>query len=397
METTPAFVGLTCTDCGSTYGVETYDRCPACAGPLDPTYEYDAIDADALFDGGGDRDVWDFDPLLPFATAHAVTGAEGGTPLVSADRLAGELDVAAVYVKDEGRNPTGSGLDRGMSVAVTAVQGHAERTTVEPIALASTGNSAQSAAAYLGRLGLRSYAFVPSRSAFSNKAMINVHGGEMRVVGGRYPDAVAAVDEQLQTDYYPLEEFRTPYRHEGAKTIAFELFDDLGGAIPDVVFVPASTGEFVVGIQKGFRELRTLGLLEETPRIVAVQPTGCAPIVSAIDRGRSDPEPWATPDTICGELEVAAPTGGALAIEAIAESGGEGVRVDDSAILQSAVAIAQNEVLEAGLGGGAAAAGAWQYASTGGFDGDETVVLVNTETGLKTPDILRSHLMGQGV
>jgi threonine synthase len=396
MKLTPAFVGLTCSDCGSVVEFDVDQRCPDCESTLEPTYEYDEIDPDDLVASGGGSGHWRFDALLPFQGDQAVTAAEGSTPLVPADRLAGELDVDDVYIKDEGRNPTGTVYDRGMSLAVTALSGHDDPSALEPLALASTGNSGQSAAAYVGRLGLRSYAFVPSRSAFSNKAMINVHGGQMRVVGGRYSDAAAAVDEQLATDYYSLQEFTTPYRHEGAKTVAFELYADLG-ELPDLVFVPASTGELIAGIAKGFDELTEIGLTEETPTLVAVQPTSCCPITAAFERGLETPEPWSHPDTIIGELEVPDPAGGARAVTALRQHDGGVVTVDDSDSLDAATTVAQHEVIEMGAAGGAAAAGAWNWSEAGAFDGDETVVILNTESGVKTPDVLRSHLMGQGV
>jgi threonine synthase len=396
MKLTPAFVGLTCTDCGSVVEFDVDQRCPDCESTLEPTYEYDEIDPDDLVASGGGSGHWRFDALLPFQGDQAVTAAEGSTPLVPADRLAGELDVDDVYIKDEGRNPTGTVYDRGMSLAVTALSGHDDPSALEPLALASTGNSGQSAAAYVGRLGVRSYAFVPSRSAFSNKAMINVHGGQMRVVGGRYSDAAEAVDEQLATDYYSLQEFTTPYRHEGAKTVAFELYADLG-ELPDVVFVPTSTGELIAGIAKGFEELTKIGLTTETPTLVAVQPTSCCPITAAFDRGLETPEPWAHPDTIIGELEVPDPAGGARAVAALRRHDGGVVTVDDSDSLDAATTVAQHEVIEMGAAGGAAAAGAWNWSEAGAFDGDETVVILNTESGVKTPDVLRSHLMGQGV
>ena len=407
MEPTGAVRGLRCPACETTYPLDADQGCPDCGAACTVVYDYGAIDADALFGEptSGDGDTvpkrsdqpgqWRYDALLPFDAADAVTAGEGDTPLVAADRLVDELGVDSVYIKDESRNPTGTVYDRGMSLAATAIGARAEPADVEPAALATTGNSGQSAAAYLGRLGVRSYAFVPSRSAFSNKAMINVHGGEMQVVGGRYPDAVAAVDEQLAGDYYSLQEFTTPYRQEGPKTLAFELYADLG-AVPDVVFVPTSTGEVVVGVAAGFEELVELGVAETTPTIVAVQPTGCAPIAAAVESGVSEPEPWAVPDTIVGELEVPDPAGGPQAVDAINRLDGAAVTVDDAEILESAVAVASNEIVEMGAAGGAAPAGAWAYAENGGFDGDETVVLLNTESGTKTPDILRSHLMGPG-
>jgi threonine synthase len=411
-ETTPAFRGLKSRASGRVHetadaaGIDDDER----ARGLDPVYDYDAVDPDDLFDPAargtsGDartapataRGHWRFDALLPFPADDALTAGEGGTPLVATERLADELDVEAVYVKDEGRNPTGTVLDRGLSLAVTATAKRAATgADVEPLVCASPGNAGQSMAAYAGRADLRSYAFVPSRCAFSNKSMTNVHGGEMRVVGGRFPDAAAAVDEQLETDYTDLGEFATPYRHEGAKTVAFELVADLGDA-PDVVVVPTGSGEVVGGIYKGFDELDRVGAIDGTPKVAAAQASGCAPIAAAVERGLGEPEPWETPDTICGELEIPDPAGGAAAVEAVTESGGTAVGVDDDDILASAVAVAQNEVVEVGAAGGAAPAGAWALAEDGFFDGDETVVLLNSDAGLKTPDILRSHLMGQGI
>ena len=407
MESTGAVRGLRCPACETIHPLDADQGCPDCGAACTVAYDYSAIDAAGLVGEptAGESGVtaershppgqWRYDALLPFDAADAVTAGEGDTPLVAADRLADELGVESVFIKDESRNPTGTVSDRGMSVAATAIAARDDSEAVEPAALATTGNSGQSAAAYLGRLGLRSYAFVPSRSAFSNKAMINVHGGEMQVVGGRYSDAAAAVDEQLAGDYYSLQEFTTPYRQEGAKTLAFELYADLGG-VPDLVFVPTSTGELVVGVAAGFEELVELGVADKTPTLVAVQPTGCAPIAAAVESGASEPEPWAVPDTIVGELEVPDPAGGPQAVAAIDRLDGAAVTVDDSEILESAVAVASNEVIEMGAAGGAAPAGAWRYADEDGFDGDETVVLLNTESGTKTPDILRSHLMGPG-
>ncbi|SNR23053.1 pyridoxal-phosphate dependent enzyme [Halorubrum vacuolatum] len=418
METTETFRGLESRSSGRVHGTADHLETPDTDAQLDPIYHYDGIDPETLF---GTESVpvgvgqWRFEPLLPFPAEVANTAGEGATPLVRTDRLAEELDVEAVYVKDEGRNPTGSVLDRGLSLAVTAVtrriatagrdggddgdnegDGDTDAADVEPLVCASPGNAGTSMAAYAGRADLRSYSFVPSRSGFANKSMTNVHGGKMRVVGGRYPEAAAAVDEQLATDYTDLNEFATPYRHEGIKTLAFELVADLGGA-PDVVVVPTATGEVLAGVYKGFVELDRIDAIDDVPRLIAAQPEGCAPIATALERGLTEPEPWATPDTICGELEVPNPAGGARAVAAIEESDGVAVAVPDDDILASAVAVAQNEVLEMGAAGGAAPAGAWAAAEDDFFAGDETVVLVNVESGLKTPDVLRSHLMAQGI
>lgn len=391
METTRAFDGLVCTDCEGTYGVEEPGRCPSCGGPLDPVYEYDAVSVPA--DLPERRSMWRYEPLLPFPERTAVTAAEGGTPAVDANRIAEELGVERVLLKDEARNPTGTVLDRGFALALAAARDH----DADPAAHASPGNGAQSAAAYASRADVRSYGFVPSRTPFTNKAMVNVHGGEMRVVGGRYDDAVAALHEDLATDWYSLQAFTTPYRHEGLKTVAYELAETLGWTPPDAVVVPVGTGELLVGVEKGFRELRTLGVVETVPDLYAVQPEGCAPIVEAHARGGADIEAVETPDTIVGELEIPDPEGGVLALEALgrAGNGSDALAVTDDDALASAVTIAQHEVIEAGTSGGVATAGAWEAADA--FDGDETVAILNPDAGGKTADVLRSHLMGQGI
>jgi threonine synthase len=313
------------------------------------------------------------------------------TPIVDAPRLAEELDIGSVLIKDEGRNPTGTIHDRGMAVAVTA----AHQQDVDLVALASPGNSGQSAAAYAGRADIRSYAFVPTRSPFSNKAMTNVHGGEMRVTGGRYPDAEASLHEDLKSEWHSLQEFATPYRHEGVKTVAYELAESLDWTVPDGLVVPVGTGELLVGLAKGFRELRDLGYVDTVPALFAAQPDGCAPIAAAIESGADTVEPWENPDTICGELEIPDPAGGDLAVEAIRDSGGDAVAVDDEDALASAVTVAQHEAVEMGAAAGVAAAGAWDLRDR--FDEDDTLVILNTEAGVKTADVLRSHLMGKGM
>ncbi|WP_152042167.1 threonine synthase [Salinigranum salinum] len=386
MEQSDAFRALRCTATGEERPPEaTWTGRSDAGAPLNPVYDYDAVDwtRTTLADA---RSMWAFAELLPFASG--VSAGEGGTPLVGAPALAEELGVGSLLVKDEGRNPTGTVLDRGLSLAVTA----ATEADADLVAHASPGNGGQSGAAYASRAGIRSYAFVPSRAPFPNKAMTNVHGGEMRVAGGRYPDALDALHSQLESSWFTLQEFDTPVRHEGYKTLAYELVGEVGE--PDAVFVPASTGEVVYGLVEGFRDLRELGLVDDLPRVIAAQASGCAPIAAAFESG-GPVETWEHPDTIVGELEIPDPAGGDLAVEAVSETGGRVVTVDDEEILGSAVAAAQGAALEVGAAGGAAAAAADALADE--FDGDATLVVVNTESGVKTADILRSHLMGQGI
>jgi threonine synthase len=389
MQTSAAFTGLSCTDCGERRAADWPGRCPDCGGALAPTYDLDAVDPESL----GGPTAWGFDAVLPTPSSRAVSLAEGGTPLVECPAVAAELGVERVLVKDEGRNPTGAFADRGSSVAVTA----AAAAGADAVALPSAGTTGQSVAAYAGRAGLEATAFVPSRAGFVRKAMINVHGGEMSVVEGRLDDAVSAYEDATgEADWRPSRAFDSPYVVDGLKTMLYEVVADLDWAAPDAVVHPTGSGAGVVASHRAAGELAALGLLDETPALYAVQAAGCAPIVDALE-GDGTVEAVSVPDTIAGELEDPDPPGGDAAVAACRDSGGAGVAVSDRDVLESAVRLTSSAGVELGVAGGAAAAAAWDLADAGAFAGDETVVLVNPDDGSKDADVLRSHLMGQGV
>jgi len=394
METTDAFAGLSCRDCGERFHAGTArSRCPDCGGLLDPTYDDAAIDISRADVTRGGDSMWHHDSLLPVPRDAAVTMAEGDTPAVACSDFADELGIDRLVLKDEGRNPTGSIRDRELSVAVTAAREHGAET----VALPSTGNAGQSAAAYAARAGLSSEAFLPSRANFTAKAMMNVHGGEMSVVEGRYADAAAAFDDAMEEDSaYSVAPLGTPYRVEGAKTLFFELVGDLEGA-PDAVVVPTAHGLTLLGAYRGARTFERLGLIEGLPRFYAAQPSGCAPVVEAFAAGDGDTTAVEHPDTICGALEVPDPTAGEWILDAIDATGGGGVVVDDDAILEAATAVAARAGLEPDVACGAALAGAEELADGGEIGNAETVVVVNTATGNKGADVLRSHLMSKGI
>jgi threonine synthase len=388
METTEAFDGLCCTDCGTTHSERTSHRCPDCGGLLDAAYEHVATAAD--LSGHGLRR---YAPLLPVPRESFVTAETGGTPLVDCPDLATQLGVASVALKDEGRNATGSVADRGLALAVTVAAHHG----ATDVALPTTGNSGQAAAAHAARAGLDSHSFVPSRTPFVNKAMINVHGGDMSVVEGRYSDAAGAfADAVADEEWYSVAAFASPYRHEGTKTLAYELAEERDWTPPDAVVHPTGHGTGVVGLQKGFRDLRKLDLIADTPRIYAAQASGSAPIADAWERDARTVEAWEHPDTICGPLEIPDPVGGQRIIEALAASDGAAVATDDESILEAATSLAAAGV-PASVTGGAAVSGAQALADRGAFAPDDDVVLIDPTSGNKEADVLRSHLMRQGI
>lgn len=390
-----AFTGFRCTDCGTTIDAETATRCPDCGGSLDGRYDLDGLDL-STDSPTGSAGGWKHRELLPFAPEGM---GEGETPLVEAPRLADELGVGRVLLKNEAQNPTGSVTDRGMALVAEA----AARAGADTLALPTTGDAGQSGAAYAARVGLESKSFVPSRTTFITKAMINVHGGDMRVVEGRFGDAEAAYDTERESrspdaeaTWFPGAPFDSPFYHEGMKPIYYEIAEALEWQAPDAIVTPVGHGATIAGLWKGARELETIDTVGERPRMYAAQPDGCAPVVEALDSGE-DPEPWEYPDTVVGSLEIPDPNGGFAAVEAVRASDGAGVAVDDEALLDSTATVAQDEGLEVSVACGTAAAGAWTLADDGAFDTDDTVVLLNTATGNKDADIVRSRLMSQGI
>jgi len=404
METTPALAGLDCVDCGATHDpAATSRRCPDCGGILTPDYDFTAVTssreslAAARFDG-----LARYGDLLPFPVASLPDAGEGATPLTACPAFADEIGVGAVYVKDEGANPTGTTADRGAALAVAA----ARAGGADAVSLPTTGDAGQSVAAYAARAGLDSEAFVPTRSTFVAKAMTNVHGGEMSVVSGRYPDAVdafeAAMSERMGEDssddreWHSLAPFDTPYRHEGAKTLLLEVFEQLDWEAPDAVVHPTGHGLGVVGSHRAAEQATALGFVDETPAIHVAQPEECAPVVAADDAGADDTDPWDRPDTLVGALEVPDPEGGALALDAVRETGGWAVGASDDDALEAAVTLA-GEGVEISATGGVGAAAAQELAAAGHLGSDDGVVLVNPVAGNKENDVLRSHLMRKGI
>jgi threonine synthase len=397
METTAAFEGLRCVDCEETFDPETAThRCPDCDGILDPYYDFDAVDVDReTFESRRFDSMWRYEELLPFTRESAVSMDEGATALVECPRLADELGVGEVYIKDEGRNPTGTFKDRGQTVAVTAADQHG----ANDVALASAGNAGQSAAAYAGRADLDSHVFLPSRAGFTNKAMVNVHGGDMSIVEGRIGDAGAAYDDAMEDhdDWYSVKTFVTPYRHEGKKTMLYETVEQLDWEVPDAVVYPTGGGVGLVGMHKAATELRNLDLTDDIPGMYAAQSEGCAPVVRAFEEGREVHEPWDTPDTICGGIEIPDPGASPLILDALRESDGGAVATSDEDILDAGTLVAKYAGVEMGATCAAAASGAWALAEDGEFDEDDTVVLLNTGSANKDADVLRSHLMSKGI
>ena len=397
MRTTDAFVALRCVDCGARHDPgEVTHRCPDCGGITDPEYDLDAVDltraelASRPFDS-----LWRYEELLPFPREAAVSLGEGATPLVECPMLADRMGVGAVHIKDEGRNPTGTFKDRGQTGAVTAAVEHG----ADAVALNSAGNAGQAAAAYAARAGLDSHVFLPDRAGFTQKAMTEVHGGDLRVAegeitdaGDEYAAAMASGAADDADDPYSTKTFVTPYRHDVKKTMAYETVEQLDWTAPDAIVYPTGGGVGLVGMHKAATELRELGFTDALPGMYAAQAEGCAPVVRAWEAGAKVHEPWTDITTACNGIAVPDPGASPWILEAIAESGGGAVATDDRAILDAAIEVARTEGVEVGATCASAVSGAFALAERGELGADDTVVLLNTGAGNKDVDTLRSHL-----
>ncbi|MXR40122.1 threonine synthase [Halobaculum sp. WSA2] len=397
MRTTDAFVALRCIDCDARHDPsEVTHRCPDCGGITDPEYDLDAVDLSREdIESRPFDSLWRYEELLPFPKDVAVSMGEGATPLVECPTLAERMGVGAVYIKDEGRNPTGTFKDRGQTGAVTAAVEHG----AESIALNSAGNAGQAASAYAARAGLDSHVFLPDRAGFTQKAMTEVHGGDLRIAKGEITDAgaeyAAAMEPGAEGDeagWYSTKTFVTPYRHDVKKTMAYETIEQLDWDVPDAVVYPTGGGVGLIGMHKAALELRELGFTDDLPGMYAAQAEGCAPVVRAWDDGAEAHEAWEEITTACNGIAVPDPGASTWILDAIAESGGGAVATSDGAILDAAIEVARTEGIEVGATCASAVSGAFELAERGDLGEDDTVVLLNTGAGNKDVDTLRSHL-----
>lgn len=275
--------------------------------------------------------MWRWAPLLPVADwRHVVSLGEGATPLLRPERLARMLDCPGLMVKAEGVNPTGSFKSRGMSAAVSRGVELGAASFVAP----SAGNAAGALAAYGAAAGAAVTVLMPADAPESNRVEVLVCGARLVLVDGLISDC-GRLSAQLaaRTGAFDVATLKEPYRLEGKKTMGFELAEDLGWRLPDVVVYPTGGGTGLVGMWKAFAELEAAGLVDgPRPRMVSVQAEGCAPIVRAFEHGRRFAEPWEGAATRAGGIRVPAAVGDFLILDAIRESGGLAVAVPETAI-----------------------------------------------------------------
>ena len=328
--------------------------------------------------------MWRFRELLPVEDpARIVHLGEGGTPLVEAPALASMLGVGAVFVKDDGLNPTGSFKARGAAAGMTA----AVERGVQEVALPTAGNAGVAWAAYGAAAGVRVHVAMPRDAPAATAEAVRLLGASLTLVDGLISDAGLAIAEGVERHgWYDAGTLREPYRIEGKKTLGFEIAEGLGWRFPDVVVYPAGGGVGLIGMWRAFDQLRALGWVTgREPRLVVVQSTGCAPLVRAFERGADAAEPWEDARTVAQGLRVPSPLGDRLVLRAVRETGGTAVAVPDEDILAARGELAAATGVLSSPEGAATLAGARALFARGDLGPADRVVLVNTGQGLIEP------------
>lgn len=365
-------VELTCFACGRPHDAGALATvCEACGLPLRVDMALPLGGPEGVIDRE-EPSLWRYAPVLPVDPVAAVTLGEGWTPVI---------DVAdGVWVKDEARNPTGSFKARGMALAVSAAVERGAERLVAP----SAGNAAGALAAYGARAGVSVQVAMPrdTPSAFVDEC--RHYGAQVDLVDGTIADAGRHLAERRRPGDVDVSTMREPYRVEGKKTMGYELYEQFGGDLPDVVVYPTGGGTGLVGMWKAWDELEAMGWIGPgRPRLVAAQAEGCAPVVDAHRRGATTTEPWQGPRTTAYGLRVPSPIGGFLCLRALAETDGTAVAVPDPEIHAAAGALASRAGLDICPEGGAAWAAHRRLVDSGWIRPEERTVVFNTGTGLK--------------
>jgi threonine synthase len=367
--------------------------CEYCFGPLEVDYDYGAIAASVSRQriADGPPSIWRYADLLP-VTDGAIDLGVGCTPLVRADRLAAELGLGELWLKNDTLNPTGSFKDRVVAVALAK----ARSLGFKVAACASTGNLANSVAAHAARAGMPSYVFIPHDLEGPKVVTTAVYGGHLIAVDGTYDDVnrLCAELTSEKPDWAFVNVNVRPYYAEGSKTLAFEVAEQLGWQVPDHVVVPVASGCQLTKIAKGFVELGKVGLVDTTSwgatdvapvRVSGAQAAGCSPVATAFAEGTEIVRP-VKPHTIAKSLAIGNPADGPYAVEAVRASGGSFAAVTDDEIIWGIRTLARTEGIFAETAGGVTIASLARLTALGVVHRDERVVAYITGLGLKTLD-----------
>ena len=330
----------------------------------------------------GARSLWRYAPLLPLREpCNLVTLGEGLTPLLETPRLGERIGSRNLLIKDESANPTGTFKARGMAVAVSMAKELGARKLAAP----SAGNAAGALAAYAARAGLEAHLFLPVDVPRANAIECEAMGAHVTLVDGLISDCGRIVAERREAEgWFEVSTLKEPYRIEGKKTMGFELAEQLGWRVPDAIFYPTGGGVGLIGMWKAFAELEELGWIgSKRPKMIAVQASGCAPIVRAWEAGETESRHWENASTVASGLRVPKALGDFLVLEALRQSRGTALSIDDQETLDAGLLLAESEGLFVAPEGATCVAAARRLLQDGFLSPDDELLIYNTGTGLK--------------
>ncbi len=372
---------LQCTNCGKKFEADVEQHVCICGKPLFAKYDLRKATGTLTLANLSTRPrtLWRYAEVLP--EGEPVTLGEGMTALLAVRRLGASMGLEHLYVKDEGLNPTGSFKARGMTAAVTRAKQLGAKTLAAPTA----GNAGGALAAYAAAAGLAAVIVMPSDTPVANVMECRAFGAKVIQLDGLISDCGKYVAERKDREgWYDLSTLKEPYRVEGKKTMGYELWEQFGGKLPDVILYPTGGGVGLIGMCKAFDEMQEMGWIgAERPRMVAVQAEGCAPIVKAWEAHREKAEFFPNAATMASGLRVPGPLGDLLILRMLKQTKGTALTVSDEEMLEAGKELASEEGIFAAPEGAATVSAARKLASSGWIKPEETVVLFNTGTGYK--------------
>ena len=335
---------LVCSRCATPHDSERLQRfCVECSGPLYARYDLDPKRVPWAQSGleGRSPGLWRYSELLPVRDPERrIDLGEGGTPLLPAPRLGKRLGLARLELKDEGLNPTGSFKARGLCLAVS----RAWELGARKLSIPTAGNAGSALAAYCARAGLEAIIYVPVNTPGEFVVECRSFGAQVILVDGTISDAGAMMAADADPDWFPVSTLQEPYRLEGKKTMGFELAEQMGWRLPDVIIYPTGGGTGLLGMWKAFDELEAIGLIgPDRPRMVSVQAEGCAPIVRAFVAGETRAAAWEHAETLANGLRVPRAFADTEILGVLRDSGGHALTVSDEAMVEMVHRLAASE------------------------------------------------------
>ncbi|GHU44943.1 threonine synthase [Spirochaetia bacterium] len=385
--------GLVCPKCKKHYDHGQIQHLCDCGSPL--LVEYDLHGAGKHINPESIKNrsanLWRYAELLPVQDeANIVSLGEGWTPLQKLDNAGKRYGFGRLLLKDEGIIPTGTFKARGAAVGISK----ARELNVEAVAMPTNGNAGAAWAVYAARAGIQAHILMPCDAPLITRNEIVAAGAHVHLVKGLISDCGKILARSLPAhNWYDASTLKEPYRIEGKKTMGYEIVEQLGWKVPDVIAYPAGGGVGLIGIYKALKEMRELGWIgEKLPRLVAVQAAGCAPIVHAFGKKAKESEFFSDSKTIAFGINVPKALGDFLVLESLYATGGNAIAVEDAEILESVLELARGEGCFICPEGAAVFAALKKLRAGEWIKSDETVVILNTGAGIKYPDTLSFDL-----